>query len=238
VTGGIGQQLAYKFIREGWNVIGTGRSHHYNGVHINNYIVCDLGIENNIVSLFEKTKSITNKLDCIINNAACQICKPIIEHTIEDIDSVYNCNIKAIFIITKLFFPLLKNNGTSNIINIGSVHSQSTSINISAYASSKAALSGLTRNMALELSDIKCRVNCICPGAVDTKMLRNGLTRGHVGSGDEEELLNKLGEKHLLGKVGLPCEISSLAYEVCNNNFINGSNISIDGGVCIRLNTE
>ena len=79
-----------------------------------------------------------------------------------------------------------------NIVNIGSVHSVVTSDEIAGYASSKAAITGLTRNLAIELSQFGIRVNNICPGAVDTKMLRAGLLRGHAGDGDSDTLVNNL----------------------------------------------
>ena len=92
--------------------------------------------------------------------------------------------------------------------------------------------------MAIELSKFNIRVNSISPGAVDTKMLRSGLLRGHVGDGDENKLINALECKHLLGKIGTPDNIANLVYYVINNNFLTGSNLIIDGGATIKLSTE
>ena len=92
--------------------------------------------------------------------------------------------------------------------------------------------------MAIELSKYNIRVNCVSPGAVDTKMLRAGLLRGHVGDGDEISLIRNLGSKHLLGKIGTPENIADIVYYITNNKFLTGSNIIIDGGATIKLSTE
>ena len=88
-----------------------------------------------------KIKNRYNHLDCIINNAALQICKPIWELTETDWDKTYNCNVKPSFLFVKYGLELLKLSDNPNIINIGSVHAINTSSNIAAYSSSKAAIS-------------------------------------------------------------------------------------------------
>ena len=92
--------------------------------------------------------------------------------------------------------------------------------------------------MAIELSKFNIRVNSISPGAIDTKMLRAGLLRCHVGKGTEDTFINALKSKHLLGKIGNPDNVANLVYYVTNNNFLTGSNLIIDGGATIKLSTE
>ena len=149
-----------------------------------------------------------------------------------------NCNLRPTFLFTKYGLNLLKKSNNPNIINIGSVHSQVTSNNISAYACSKSALVGLTKNIALELAEFNIRVNCISPGAINTKMLRSGLMRGHVGNGCEDEQINKLSNKHILGNIGTPENVSEFVYYIISNNFMTGSNYIMDGGASIKLSTE
>ena len=92
--------------------------------------------------------------------------------------------------------------------------------------------------MAIELSKFGIRVNSISPGAIDTKMLRSGLERGHLGDGDSNNLVNNLGKKHLLGKIGSPDNVANFVYYILQNNFLTGSNIIMDGGASIFLSTE
>jgi NAD(P)-dependent dehydrogenase (short-subunit alcohol dehydrogenase family) len=152
-------------------------------------------------------------------------------------DMTYNCNLKPIFLFTKYSIDLLKKS-KGNIINIGSVHSVSTSSNIAAYASSKAAIVGLTKNLAIELGKFNIRVNCVSPGAIDTKMLRSGLNRDNIDMYSEEDLLHNIEKLHLLKKIGKPKDIANCVYFILDNEFINGSNIIIDGGATIKLSTE
>ena len=203
-----------------------------------NFICKNLTEAGAIENVISYIKKIYNRLDCIINNAAIQICKPIWELSEIEWDQTYNCNVKISFLLAKYGLELLKNGDNVNIINIGSVHSVNTSDKISAYASSKAALVGLTKNMAIELSKFGIRVNSISPGAIDTRMLRAGLERGHVQGVNSGELVSKLGDKHLLKKIGSPENVANSVYYILNNNFLTGSNLIMDGGASIMLSTE
>lgn len=238
--GGIGLSLCKKFKKENWIVVGTGRTQKYDCTVIDYYIIKDLMNKESPEEIIKIIDCKYRRLDCIINNAAYQICKPVWELSVEEWDNTYNCNVRSIFLFAKYGLELLKKS-EGNIVNIGSVHSVATSNEIAGYASSKSAVCGLTKNLAIELGKFGIRVNCVSPGAVDTKMLREGLLRGHVGNDDPDTLVNKLGESHLLGKVGNVDEIAEFVYFVSNNDngkFINGTNLLIDGGACVKLSTE
>ena len=240
VSGGIGLSICKKFKKEGWTVIGTSRKKEYDKKNIDMYVPADLTVSDSILNLINKIKGKYKYINCIVNNAACQICKPIWEMNEKEWDMTFNCNVKSIFLFVKHALNLLKN-CNATIINIGSVHSVATSDQIAAYATTKAAIVGLTKNLAIELSKFNIRVNCISPGAVDTQMLRDGLQRGHSGKGTSDELVKNLGNSHLLKKVGNTEEIANLVNFVADNqngNFITGSNILIDGGAAIKLSTE
>lgn len=239
-SGGIGLQICKKFKKEKWTVVGSSIINNFSDDSIDLYIQADLSQSESAKKIIKIIEEKYNRLDCIINNAACQICKPIWEMEENEWDLVFNCNLKIIYLFVKYGLNLLKQN-EGNIINIGSVHSVVTSDEIAAYATSKAAIVGLTKNLAIELSKFNIRVNCISPGAVDTPMLRDGLSRGHAGCGTSDELIENLGKSHLLKKVGMPYEIANLVEFVADNKngkFINGTNLIIDGGACIKLSTE
>lgn len=239
-AGGIGLEICKKFKKTGWTVIGTSKRKICNSKHIDMYISADITKESDIKQIVNSIKKKYNRLDCLINNAAYQICKPVWDMTSAEWDNIYDCNVKSIYLFVKYGLELLKHNN-GNIINIGSVHSINTSNEIAAYASTKSAISGLTKNLAIELSKFGIRVNCISPGAVDTAMLRLGLLRGHIEGKNSDELIINLGKKHLLGRVGKPEEIANLVEFIAdsgNGEFINGSNLLIDGGASIKLSTE
>ena len=161
VNGDIGQAIAKEFKKYNWFVIGIDIVENTNTQYINNFIQCDISNPEKVEKLINDLQ--VNKLDCIVNNAAVQICKPLWELDVNDWDMTMNCNLRPTFLFAKYGLNLLKKSKNPNIINIGSVHSQVTSNNISAYACSKSALVGLTKNMALELAEFNIRVNSISP---------------------------------------------------------------------------
>lgn len=236
VNGDIGQAIAAEFKKYNWFIIGIDIVEDTNKTFIDDFIHCDISEPENIEKIIKNLK--IKKLDCIVNNAAIQICKPIWELNVDEWDNTMNCNVRSAFLFAKHSLNLLKKSNNPNIINIGSVHSQVTSNNISAYACSKSALVGLTKNMALELSKFNIRVNSISPGAIDTKMLRGGLERGHVGCGSEDNKIKYLASKHILGSIGSPRNVSEFVYYITSNDFITGSNFIMDGGASIKLSTE
>lgn len=239
-NGGIGTEICKKFKNDNWFVFGTSIEETCNNPNIDSYFQADFTNSESIKNLIDNVKSKTTTLNCLVNNAASQICKPVWEMEEKEWDLVFNCNVKAIYLLVKNSLELLKQSN-GNIVNVGSVHSVVTSDQIAAYATTKAAIVGLTKNLAIELSKFNIRVNCVSPGAVNTKMLKDGLMRGHVRKGNPDELVEKLGESHLLGKVGEPEEIANLVKFISDNKngeFINGANILIDGGASIKLSTE
>jgi len=228
-NGGISKGIISIFYN--WNIIGLD-IHPENLNQTNIYHQTDL---TNSASLLKTCSLITENIDLVIHCAAIQICKNIWEYTEEEWDKVYACNVKSIFLLTKYLINNFKRNKTS-IINIGSVHSIATSAKISPYASSKAAIVGLTKNMAIDLAPFGIRVNAISPGAIDTPMLRDGLKRN---SDNPDKVWDEFNLKHPLGKVGTPEDIGKMCLFLAeNNNFITGSNFIIDGGVLTKLSTE
>jgi glucose 1-dehydrogenase len=99
----------------------------------------------------------------------------------------------------------------------------------------------LTRAMSLDLAEDYIRVNAVLPGATDTHMLRSGLSRGHVKSGDINYKLKQLIERHPLKRIGKPEEIAEAIYFLADNkmsSFITGQSLVVDGGATARLSTE
>jgi NAD(P)-dependent dehydrogenase (short-subunit alcohol dehydrogenase family) len=236
-NGGIGQAICQYFKKEQWFVIGTDINISDENTSVMNckYIV-DLTNTFEIQNLMLNISKDYGRLDCIVNNAALQVCKPIWEMSEYEWDKVMDCNVKSVFLLVKHGLELLKIN-KGNIINIGSVHSMASSDKIAAYACSKSAIVGLTRNLAIELGKFGIRVNCVSPGAINTSMLMDGLKRNT--DVPFSEVLSRFKDKHILGEIGEPEEIASMVYYICNSSkFMTGSNVFVDGGVLSRLSTE
>ncbi|MDY6866799.1 MAG: SDR family oxidoreductase [Chloroflexota bacterium] len=241
-AGGIGRATVDLFTQKGWKVIGVDRKPQTDEFPNNGfYIQADISQPEQLEEIYENVSDFTDSLDAVVNNAAVQICKPLVETTAEEWDMVMASNLRSVFLGSKLAYPLLKAKGGGAIVITSSVHAVATSANIAAYAASKGGLLALTRAMAIEFAPDDIRVNAILPGAVDTPMLRAGLNRGHVGEGGVLDRLENLAKKTVNGRVGQPEEIAQSIYFLADNtqsSFMTGQALIVDGGATCRLSTE
>ena len=240
--GGIGRACIDHFSRHGWRVIGVDRSDYGDGFPKNGrFIKADISQPDSVEQIFQQAKDFHPTLDALVNNAAVQVAKPLVETTVDEWDAVMASNLRSVFLFVKLAHPLMKAAGGGAIVNVSSVHAVQTSANIAAYAASKGGLLALTRAMAIEFAPENIRVNAILPGAVDTPMLRAGLGRGHVGGSDVQERLDNLARKTVNGRVGTPAEIANAIYFLADSeqsSFMTGQAMIVDGGATARLSTE
>ncbi len=239
---GIGRAAWELFAKNNWFVIGIGRSPLQGDIpQQGHFIQADVSYEKDWQKIKEETARITDQLDAVVNNAAIQVTKPIIDTTLEEWDQVINANLRSVFLSVKLLHSLLKAGNGGAIVNVSSVHAVATSKDIAAYAASKGGMLALTRALAIELAPDKIRVNTVLPGAVDTEMLRSGLNRDHVGSGTTDERMEILASKTVIGKIGRPEEIARAIYFLADqdeSSFTTGSSLIVDGGATTRLSTE
>jgi glucose 1-dehydrogenase len=240
-AGGIGSAAVALFQEKAWRVIGVDRADRAAGFPDDGiFIQSDISLPQAMQAIFERARVFTKSLDALINNAAVQIAKPLIETTAEEWDAVMASNLRSVFLGAKLAHGLMAAHGGA-IVNVSSVHAIQTSSNIAAYAASKGGLLALTRAMAIEFAPDHIRVNAILPGAVDTPMLRAGLGRGLAGHGDDQERLDNLARKTVIGRVGRPEEIASAVYFLADDeqsSFMTGQALVVDGGATARLSTE
>jgi glucose 1-dehydrogenase len=240
--GGIGRAALRVFAGCGWRVIGVDRREIDQPVTANGILICaDISKEENIRFVYEQAQAFSPTLDAVVNNAAIQVAKPLIDTSAEEWDNVMAHNLRSVFLGAKMAYPLLVAAGGGAIVNVSSVHAVATSANIAAYAASKGGLLALTRAMAIEFAPQNIRVNAILPGAVDTPMLRAGLQRGHVSGGTVIDRLDNLARKTVNGRVGQPEEIARSIYFLADDvqsSFMTGQALIVDGGATARLSTE
>ena len=241
-AGGIGRATVGLFAERGWQVIGVDRSPFGDNFPADGHFIrASIAQPEVIEQIFLQTRAVTSTLNALVNNAAQQIAKPLLETTVEEWDEVMASNLRSAFLGVKLAHPLLKAAVGAAVVNVSSVHAVQTSANIAAYAASKGGLLALTRAMAIEFAPDNIRVNAILPGAVDTPMLRAGLGRGHAGSGDIHTRLDNLARKTVNGRVGKPEEIARAIYFLADeeqSSFMTGQAMIVDGGATARLSTE
>jgi NAD(P)-dependent dehydrogenase (short-subunit alcohol dehydrogenase family) len=241
-AGGIGRATVSLFSQMGWRVIGVDRAP-FGEIFPSEglYIQVDISIGENLESIFARASQYTSSLHALVNNAAIQIAKPLLETSVEEWDTVMASNLRSVFLGVKLAHPLLKVGGGGAVVNVSSVHAIATSANIASYAASKGGLLALTRAMAIEFAPDNIRVNAILPGAVDTAMLRASMGRGVAGDGSLEERLDNLARRTVNGRIGRPDEIAHAIYflaDEAQSSFMTGQALVVDGGATARLSTE
>jgi glucose 1-dehydrogenase len=241
-AGGIGRAIIHLFATSGWRVIGVDRAPFGESFPQDGFFIqSDISIGENLELIFSQAHAHTGYLNALVNNAAVQVAKPIIQTSVEEWDAVMASNLRSVFLSAKLAYPLFKAANGGAIVNVSSVHAVATSANIAAYAASKGGLLALTRAMAIEFAPDNIRVNAILPGAVDTPMLRAGLNRDHVQGKDIQTRLDNLARKTVNGRVGTPEEIAHAIYFLADDSqssFMTGQAMIVDGGATARLSTE
>jgi glucose 1-dehydrogenase len=241
-AGGVGHATVVHFIEQGWQVLAVDVKDPQPALPKTvSFTSLDISKPVDI----EKLKQLfldqtSNGLAALVNNAAVQITKPLVETTADEWDRVHAVNLRAPFLVTTAFYPALKK-AEGSIVNVSSVHALATSADIGAYASAKGGLLALTRAMAIEFGPDNVRVNAILPGATDTPMLDAGLNRGHVKGADLAKRKADLAEKILLKRIATPQEIARVIYFLADSqqsSYITGQSIVADGGALARLSTE
>lgn len=234
-VGGLGQALCRRFGDSGYRVIGLDC--------VQGAACCEAFVEadletlcaspEGLASIFERIRrplSTMNNggLAVLVNNAACQLLGPVEALSIADWHRSLSVNLVAPFLLIQGLLPELMR-ARGSVINITSVHAKVTKPGFCCYATSKAALEGMTRSMAIELGS-RIRVNAIAPAAFATPMLKAGFA-------GRDEALRQLGEMHPVGRIGQPEEIAECALFLASPKagFINGAVLQIDGGISKRL---
>ncbi|MEM7588401.1 MAG: SDR family oxidoreductase [Acidobacteriota bacterium] len=246
-AGGIGSAAVEVFRDAGWSVVGVDRKRGVADREGVRGVCANVAVEAEVESLLDEIEKTEGRLDAIVNNAAVQVCQPLLETSLEAWDSLLQNNLTAAFLVTRCSAPLLERSRGA-VINVSSVHALATSKHKAAYAATKGALLALTRAMALELGESGIRVNAVLPGATDTPMLRAGLREDRIevdaaedAASKQERLLNELSGKHALGRIGRPEEIAQAMLFLADphrSSFVTGQALVVDGGATARLSTE
>jgi 2-keto-3-deoxy-L-fuconate dehydrogenase len=173
----------------------------------------------------------TGKLDILVNNAGIASVGDITKIEPDEFDRVMEVNVKSVYLVTRAFLPLLlaSHGSVGSIVNIGSVAGQVGIKQRFAYCTSKGAVIAMSRQLAVEFPK-ELRVNCICPGTVQTPFVEGYLEKYHAH--EKDKVRAELNARQPIGRVGRPEEIASLVRYVCSDEaaFMTGALLPIDGG--------
>lgn len=192
------------------------------------FIRCDVSKADQVEEAFSQIDVRFGAVDVLVNNAGIQRYSTVTDTTEEEWDLVMNVNLKSAFLCSKYAIPLMQKRGKGIVINVASVQSFITQRKVAPYTTSKTAMLGLTRSIAVDYApDI--RAVAVCPGTVDTPMLRWSANQ----SPDPEEVYREVREMHLTQRIAKPVEIADLILYLSSDKaaFITGQAIRIDGGL-------
>lgn len=232
--GGIGRALCEEFHSHGFHVIAIDRNQGFVAAHL--FICGDIrdtvtNSQQSLILLDPIREELKNKnlvLKGIINNAAAQKLGNTATLSYSDWEETIQTNLLAPFFLVQSFLSELES-AAGSVVNISSIHEKLTKPGFVAYATSKSALSGLTRAMAVDLGG-RVRVNAICPAAISTPMLAAGFA-------ERPDAFAALHGAHPSGRIGTPEEVAHLArYLIAEAPaFLNGGCLGLDGGIAGRL---
>ena len=235
VTGaanGIGRAIAAAYAENGFHVFiadidiesGTKAQEEFRAQN-NQAVFIETDVSNleSLKKLVENVMDSSGRIDVLINNAGVSEFCPPEELSVERWDIILNTNLRSSFLLTRLAAAEMKKTGGGSVVNIASTRAIMSEKNSEAYAASKGGLLALTHAMALSFADKKIRVNCISPGWIYT--------------GDYEKLREVDHEQHPSGRVGKPDDIAEACLFLTDsyNDFINGENLVIDGGMTRKM---
>lgn len=174
-------------------------------------------------------------LDVLVNNAGVVRYGTVPDLSVDDWDLQIDTNLKGTFLTVKYAVPRMRERGGGVIVNLASAQAFASQPLVAAYSASKGAIVAMTRTLALDHADDGIRVNCVCPGSVETPMLRYGAEL--LGSDDPEQTMREWGRSHPIGRLIRPAEVATLIAFLASDDAsaITGAAYPVDGGLLARL---
>ena len=225
-TRGIGKAI-FDELAKFCDVYATARNEELlKNLNAKGYFVCDFGVNGNIEQLCDYVKQ--NKFDIIVNNAGEYLYGGIDEMTDDQISSIYNVNIMSPVKILRSAVPYMKERQWGRIINIGSISGVMGEAHASLYSSTKSALIGLTKALALELAQYNITVNTINPGWVDTELGNSSVEECEFS---KEEIIECIPQKRFVS----PTEVAGMVKYLISEDAkgVTGQSINLCAGLSV-----
>ena len=195
------------------------------------FFACDVSNGVQVRTAVSNVKQNFGGVDILVSNAGIQDYGDVVTTSEEAWDRLMHINLRSAFLMAKACVPLMLERGGGAIAIVGSVQSMTAIANSVAYVTAKHALLGLTRSIALDFATHGIRANCVCPGAVDTPMLRWAANLDP----DPERVLRACDRLHAMGRMAQPHEVAdAIVYLVSPMaSFVTGAALVVDGGLLV-----
>ena len=192
------------------------------------FLPLEVTSEENCQRVAQAVLSTRGRLDTLVNNAGIGHVGTMLQTTGADLDRLYAVNVRGVFNVTRVFLPDMLRRKSGNIINLASIGAVVGVRERVAYCTTKFAVAGLTKSMALDHARDGIRVNCICPGRVETPFVAARLAEYP----DPEKARREMSATQAVGRMGKPEEIAAAALYLASDEsaFITGTEFIIDGG--------
>lgn len=235
---GIALAAAEKLGTEGWTVVAVDRDADAvhaavaalrdRGASVLEPVVADIGDESASRKAVELATSAEYVLAGLVNAAANNSLGPVDEISVDDLDASYRVNVRGTFLMMQAAIPGLRANGGGAIVNVGSVDSYMGEPGTLAYCTTKGAVLNMTRAAAMDLAPSGIRVNCVCPGIIDTPFFRASFE----GSPQAEAVLAAANQRQPLGVLDPAAVAETLVFLVTERSRgMTGSMLVVDGGI-------
>lgn len=193
-------------------------------------VALDVSDHNAVNTSFAQIAKQNGRIDVLVNNAGIGSVGTLEQTSVDELDRVYNVNVKGVYNCAFAAIPRMKEQAQGVIINIASIASSVGIPDRFAYSMSKGAVLTMTYSIAKDYIDHGIRCNCVAPARVHTPFVDKYLTENYPETKDQ--MFETLSKTQPIGRMGKPQEVAALVKYLCSDNasFITGSNFPIDGG--------
>ena len=204
------------------------------------YVPCDVSNKEDVQEAVKYVYENEGGIDHLFSNAGIHFFGSIEETSDEDFDRVYGVNVKGTFYVLKEVLPIMKEQGRGSVVINGSDQTKIGKDGQFVYGSTKGAIGQMTKQLAINYAKYGIRVNCVCPGTIETPLKQKAVKGISEDTDAEEEINEFLANAQPIKRVGQPEEVARPVVFLLSDlaSYMTGALVSIDGGCCVCGNAD